>query len=148
MTMTESSTDLKDGRIVGIAGPVVDVEFPRGALPELNSAVEFDITLDPVSKALDVRELLDGGDVSIQRVGLGVERGELLVQFLEARAKLAVKTSIMLRPMRASARQPGVFSSRDAVGWLGRSWPVSGRRPQAILSAGSARKSSRSSQSS
>ncbi|MEZ4389749.1 MAG: AAA family ATPase [Polyangiales bacterium] len=33
---------------------------------------EFDITLDPVSKALDVRELLDGGDVSIQRVGLGV----------------------------------------------------------------------------
>jgi F-type H+/Na+-transporting ATPase subunit beta len=50
MTMTESTTDtatgLKDGRIVGIAGPVVDVEFPRGALPELNSAVEFDITLE------------------------------------------------------------------------------------------------------
>jgi len=48
MTMTESSTgnDLKDGRVVGIAGPVVDVEFPRGALPELNSAVEFDITLE------------------------------------------------------------------------------------------------------
>jgi F-type H+-transporting ATPase subunit beta len=50
MTMTESNTDnatgLKDGRIVGIAGPVVDVEFPRGALPELNSAVEFDITLE------------------------------------------------------------------------------------------------------
>ncbi len=46
MTMTESSNDLKDGRIVGIAGPVVDVEFPRGALPELNSAVEFDITLE------------------------------------------------------------------------------------------------------
>ncbi len=50
MTMTESTNDtatgLKDGRIVGIAGPVVDVEFPRGALPELNSAVEFDITLE------------------------------------------------------------------------------------------------------
>ncbi|HYN35275.1 MAG TPA: F0F1 ATP synthase subunit beta [Ilumatobacteraceae bacterium] len=44
--MTESTTDLKDGRIVGIAGPVVDVEFPRGALPELNSAVEFDIVLE------------------------------------------------------------------------------------------------------
>ena len=36
MTMTEPATDLKDGRVVGIAGPVVDVEFPRGALPELN----------------------------------------------------------------------------------------------------------------
>ncbi len=50
MTMTESTNDtatgLKDGRIVGIAGPVIDVEFPRGALPELNTAVEFDITLE------------------------------------------------------------------------------------------------------
>jgi F-type H+/Na+-transporting ATPase subunit beta len=48
MTMTESNTgtDLKEGRIVGIAGPVVDVEFPRGSLPELNSAVEFDIQLE------------------------------------------------------------------------------------------------------
>jgi len=50
MTMTESTsntgTDLKRGRIVAIAGPVVDVEFPRGSLPELNSAVEFDIELE------------------------------------------------------------------------------------------------------
>ncbi len=50
MTMTESTsntgTDRKDGRIVGIAGPVVDVEFPRGSLPELNSAVEFNIELE------------------------------------------------------------------------------------------------------
>ena len=48
MTMTESSTqhELQDGRVVGIAGPVIDVEFPRGALPELNSAVEFEVTLD------------------------------------------------------------------------------------------------------
>ena len=27
----------KDGRVVGIAGPVIDVEFPRGSLPELNT---------------------------------------------------------------------------------------------------------------
>jgi F-type H+-transporting ATPase subunit beta len=48
MTMTEptTGTDLKNGRIVGIAGPVVDVEFPRGALPELNNAIEFDIELE------------------------------------------------------------------------------------------------------
>jgi F-type H+-transporting ATPase subunit beta len=48
MTMTEptTGTELKDGRVVGIAGPVVDVEFPRGALPELNHAVEFDIELE------------------------------------------------------------------------------------------------------
>ena len=48
MTMTEptTATERKEGRIVGIAGPVVDVECPRGALPELNSAVEFDIELE------------------------------------------------------------------------------------------------------
>ena len=46
MTITEtapSSRPSTDGRVVGIAGPVIDVEFPRGALPELNTAVEFDI---------------------------------------------------------------------------------------------------------
>lgn len=44
MTMTEN--ELQSGRVVGIAGPVIDVEFPRGALPEINSALEFDITLE------------------------------------------------------------------------------------------------------
>ncbi len=50
MTMTASATDestkLKEGRVVGIAGPVIDVEFPTGSLPELNSAVEFEIELE------------------------------------------------------------------------------------------------------
>jgi F-type H+-transporting ATPase subunit beta len=45
MTMTEATTDLKDGRVVGIAGPVIDVEFPPNSLPELNSAVEFTIEM-------------------------------------------------------------------------------------------------------
>jgi len=35
-----------EGRVVAIAGPVVDVEFPPGALPEINSAVEMEIDLD------------------------------------------------------------------------------------------------------
>ncbi len=46
MTMTEASSELKDGRVVGIAGPVIDVEFPPNALPELNTAVEFDIEVE------------------------------------------------------------------------------------------------------
>ena len=43
MTMTEN--ELQDGRVVGIAGPVIDVEFPRGALPEINMALSFDIDI-------------------------------------------------------------------------------------------------------
>ena len=44
MTMTEN--ELKDGRVVAIAGPVVDIEFPRGSLPEINTAVEMTIELE------------------------------------------------------------------------------------------------------
>ena len=46
MTMTDNApeTELKDGRIVTIAGPVVDVEFPRGSLPEINTALEMTMT--------------------------------------------------------------------------------------------------------
>ena len=48
MTITESAagTDLRTGRIVGIAGPVVDVEFPPGHLPEINTELEFDVVVD------------------------------------------------------------------------------------------------------
>jgi F-type H+/Na+-transporting ATPase subunit beta len=46
MTVTAESAaatqdSLPDGRIVTIVGPVVDVEFPAGALPELNFALTF-----------------------------------------------------------------------------------------------------------
>ena len=37
---------LEDGRVVAIAGPVIDVEFPPHALPEINHAVELDLELD------------------------------------------------------------------------------------------------------
>jgi F-type H+-transporting ATPase subunit beta len=37
---------LEHGRVVAIAGPVVDVEFPPHALPEINMAVEMDLELE------------------------------------------------------------------------------------------------------
>jgi F-type H+-transporting ATPase subunit beta len=49
MTVTETAsateTELKDGKVVAIAGPVVDVEFPRGSLPEINYALQFTVEL-------------------------------------------------------------------------------------------------------
>src|SRR5579875_422083 len=36
----------QDGRVVAIAGPVVDVEFPPDSLPELNAAVEMEVELE------------------------------------------------------------------------------------------------------
>ena len=46
MTMAPEKTNLETGRVVAIAGPVVDVEFPPHALPEINHAVEMDLDLD------------------------------------------------------------------------------------------------------
>ena len=52
MTTTESqrieasAARLEKGRVVAIAGPVVDVEFPPHALPEINYAVEMDLELE------------------------------------------------------------------------------------------------------
>ena len=45
-TTREDSRSLENGRVVGVAGPVVDVEFPPHNLPEINHAVEMDLELD------------------------------------------------------------------------------------------------------
>jgi F-type H+/Na+-transporting ATPase subunit beta len=66
MTMTENSTsELQTGRVVGIAGPVIDAEFPRGALPEINSALEFDVHLEgqTVTVLAEVAQQLGNGRV-------------------------------------------------------------------------------------
>jgi F-type H+-transporting ATPase subunit beta len=63
MTMTE--TDRQDGRVVAIAGPVIDVEFPPSALPELNTAVEFTVEIEGVATTVlaEVAQQLGHGRV-------------------------------------------------------------------------------------
>src|SRR3954469_11919526 len=45
-TPSTAGSGLKDGRVVAIAGPVVDVEFPHDALPEINFAIEMEAELE------------------------------------------------------------------------------------------------------
>ncbi len=77
--MTATEPKLADGRIVGIAGPVVDVEFPPDALPKINTAVEFDVEVDgEVTKVMgEVAQQL--GDSRVRVVALkptdGLRRG-------------------------------------------------------------------------
>ncbi|MEW6154411.1 MAG: F0F1 ATP synthase subunit beta [Actinomycetota bacterium] len=47
--MTATNGHLKDGRVVAIAGPVVDVEFPPASLPEINTAVVMTVELEGAS---------------------------------------------------------------------------------------------------
>ena len=68
MTLTQTSgtePQRKDGRVVGIAGPVIDVEFPRGSLPEINTAVEMTITVNDtdISVLAEVAQQLGEGRV-------------------------------------------------------------------------------------
>jgi F-type H+-transporting ATPase subunit beta len=44
MTTTESA--LKDGRVVAIAGPVIDVEYPPDAVPAINTALEMTLSIE------------------------------------------------------------------------------------------------------
>ncbi len=43
---TTEAPELKDGRVVTVAGPVVDVEFPPDALPEINMCLAMDVVVD------------------------------------------------------------------------------------------------------
>ncbi|MGD9703684.1 MAG: F0F1 ATP synthase subunit beta [Acidimicrobiia bacterium] len=77
MTMTENQ--LKDGRVVAIAGPVVDIEFPRGSLPEINTAVEMTIELEGTSTKVLAEVAQQIGDGRVRAVCLrptdGLTRG-------------------------------------------------------------------------
>ena len=63
----EQPTDqeLKPGRVVAIAGPVVDVEFPPDALPEINQALEMTIVIEgePVRVMAEVAQQIGSGRV-------------------------------------------------------------------------------------
>ena len=60
--MTVTEPELKSGRVVGIAGPVVDVEFPPGNLPEINTQLQLDIDLDGESIVVPLEVAQQIGD--------------------------------------------------------------------------------------
>ena len=78
-----TETALKEGRIVAIAGPVVDAEFPPDALPEINTAVEMYITIDGVTTTVTGEIAQQIGDGRVRVVCLkptdGLVRGSRVV---------------------------------------------------------------------
>jgi F-type H+-transporting ATPase subunit beta len=65
MTVTENETKLKEGRVVAIAGPVVDIEFPHDGIPEINHAVQMtiDIAGESVVVTAEIAQQLGFGRV-------------------------------------------------------------------------------------
>jgi F-type H+/Na+-transporting ATPase subunit beta len=82
MTVTDAHTTLKDGRVVAIAGPVIDVEFPPDALPEINSALEFDVTIAGSSTLVRAEVAQQIGDSRVRAIALkptdGLQRGAIV----------------------------------------------------------------------
>src|SRR5947199_1673295 len=82
MAMTESRTELKEGRVVAIAGPVVDVEFPPDGLPEINSALEMDIELEGRTVTITAEVAQQIGDSRVRVICLkptdGLRRGTVV----------------------------------------------------------------------
>jgi len=79
---TPQASELKEGRVVAIAGPVVDVEFPTDALPEINFAVEMDAELegDTITIVAEVAQQIGEGRVRVicMKPTDGLKRGTLV----------------------------------------------------------------------
>src|SRR4249919_2432910 len=85
MTVTAEptpDTELKDGRVVAIAGPVVDVEFPPDALPEINFALEMDAELEGNTITIVAEVAQQIGDSRVRAICLkptdGLRRGAVV----------------------------------------------------------------------
>lgn len=87
MTTTAEKTDRPgkpgssdtSGRVVRVTGPVVDVEFPRGSIPELFNALHAEITFESLAKTLTLEVAQHLGDNLVRTISLqptdGLVRG-------------------------------------------------------------------------
>ncbi|MFT7600966.1 MAG: F-type H+-transporting ATPase subunit beta [Acidimicrobiales bacterium] len=80
--MTDTETQLKTGHIVGIAGPVVDVQFPLGALPEINFAISFEVEIEGETTTVMAEVAQQLGEGRVRAIALkptdGLRRGAIV----------------------------------------------------------------------
>ncbi|MPZ85991.1 MAG: F0F1 ATP synthase subunit beta, partial [Actinophytocola sp.] len=72
MTTTENAAK---GRIVSVTGPVVDVEFPRGAVPELFNALKVEIEFEELRKTVTLEVAQHLGDNLVRTISLQPQDG-------------------------------------------------------------------------
>ncbi|HHC08887.1 MAG TPA: F0F1 ATP synthase subunit beta [Actinobacteria bacterium] len=77
------SENLPSGRIVKVAGPVVDVEFPPKALPEINHALEVDLEVAGERRTIICEVAQQLGDNLVRAIALAPTDG--LVRGAEVR---------------------------------------------------------------
>jgi F-type H+-transporting ATPase subunit beta len=79
---SDGAADLKDGRIVAIVGPVVDVEFPPDALPEINYAITFETEVEGDKTMITAEVAQQIGHDRVRAIALkptdGLKRGAVV----------------------------------------------------------------------
>jgi F-type H+-transporting ATPase subunit beta len=80
MTQAPEKTSGTTGRIARVLGPVIDVEFPRDAVPDLFNALTFDLTLGDDTKKITLEVAQHLGDNQVRCIAMqptdGVVRGQ------------------------------------------------------------------------
>src|SRR5918998_2806850 len=76
MTVTEDRpTTQTTGRVVRVTGPVVDVEFPRDAMPDLFNALKVDVTLADLGKTLTLEVAQHLGEGVVRTISMAPTDG-------------------------------------------------------------------------
>src|SRR6185369_12076190 len=88
MTTATAETKTGVGRVVRVIGPVVDVEFPRDAMPEIFNALKVDVTLAEGTKTLTLEVSQHLGDNVVRAISMqqtdGMVRGATVADTGEA----------------------------------------------------------------
>jgi len=83
MAEAKTGNQVGAGRVVRVIGPVVDVEFPRDAMPEIFNALKVDVTLAEGTKTLTLEVSQHLGDNVVRAISMQPTDG--LVRGVEVR---------------------------------------------------------------
>ena len=73
--MTATTTATGTGRVVRVLGPVVDIEFPRDAVPDLFNALKVDITAEGMAKTVTLEVAQHLGDSVVRAISMAPTQG-------------------------------------------------------------------------
>src|SRR5205823_7312205 len=75
----QQAGERKDGKVVSIAGPVVDIEFPPDAIPEINFALTFTVELEEQELEITAEVAQHIGESRVRAIAMkptdGLRRG-------------------------------------------------------------------------
>ncbi|MFV1989261.1 MAG: F0F1 ATP synthase subunit beta, partial [Acidimicrobiales bacterium] len=122
---TATQQTLKEGRVVAIAGPVVDVEFPSDSIPQLNSALEIDVQLEGETVTITAEVAQQIGDSRVRVIAMkatdGLTRGAAVrntgggISVPVGNAVLGHVFNVLGEPLDVTSEELGEISERWGI---------------------------------